>query len=124
MSAGPSPDAPLPSVAGSLVMRHQGRAGNDIMKSKMNLMGSLRMAVLLTSVPAVSPQGSPGSVEAKGSTGRPGLWGRKVSLTSYRSHKLRKKGLHSFLSFVSIPEKIQAPCTAHLAFANPFLSFH
>lgn len=100
------PEGPLgmqmslcPGWLGLLLRRQQGAVGNDMKKSKTNLMGFLRIATGPTYVSYNFIQGSSGPVGAKGSVGSPGPSGKKVSGISLRCQIWRKKYLPSFLDF-------------------------
>lgn len=65
-----------------MLRRHQEIVTNDTKKSKTNLTGFVQIAVAPTSVFPIFFQGAPGPVGDKGSVGRPGLLGKKVSVIS------------------------------------------
>lgn len=101
---------------GPLLRRHQGAAGNDMKKTKTNLMGFLRIATGPTYVSRNFIQGSSGPVGAKGNIGSPGPSGKKVSVISLRCQILRRKYLPSFLDFHGNSSHDPGPISHPLAF--------
>lgn len=102
---------------GLLLRRHQGTAGNDMKKSKTNLMGFLRIATGPTYVSHNFIQGSSGPAGAKGNIGNPGPSGKKVSVFTLRCEILRKKKyLPSFLDFYFNSSHDPGPINHPLAF--------
>lgn len=73
-----------PGWLGLSLRRHEGVVGNDMKKSKANLMGCLRIGAAPAFASPIFLQGSPGPVGVKGSIGAPGLLGKKVSVIAYR----------------------------------------
>lgn len=67
-----------PGRPGLQLRRHRVIVISDVNKSEILLMHFLRIAALLPSASPISFQGLPGLAGPKGSTGRPGLWGKKV----------------------------------------------